>query len=89
MMDKPFTYRSGARHALTRDIVKQGEHLDDGVAFDIGHQVPPHPAAAQVPESAELVKIFRARREGEFISAAAMKDRITAIANAKRRAHGL
>jgi antitoxin ParD1/3/4 len=78
-----------SQDAFARELVEQGRYPSVSAVLQQGLEMLRLRTEGEELEVAALRKLVSARREGEFIGGAAMKDRISAIANKKRRAHGV
>lgn len=78
-----------SQDAFARELVEQGRYPSVSAVLQQGLELLRLRTEGEELEIAALRKLIVARREGEFVSGPAMKDRISAIADRKRRAHGL
>ncbi|BCH34100.1 hypothetical protein MesoLjLc_60300 [Mesorhizobium sp. L-8-10] len=77
-----------SQDAFARELVEQGRYPSVSAVLQQGLELLRLRTEGEELEVAALRKLVKARREGEFVSGATMKDRISAIANRKRAAHG-
>ncbi|MEQ9346801.1 MAG: type II toxin-antitoxin system ParD family antitoxin [Thalassospira sp.] len=77
------------QNAFARELVEQGKYPSVSAVLQQGLELLRHKSELENLETEALRDIITARRNGQFITGSAMKDRISAIAGKKRRTHGL
>lgn len=75
--------------AFARELVEQGRYSSVSAVLQQGLELLRLRTEGEELEVAALRKLIGARRKGEFVGGAAMKDRISSIVDKKRRAHGV
>jgi len=75
--------------AFARELVAQGRYPSVSAVLQQGLELLRLRTEGEELEVAALRKLVGARREGEFIGGATMQGRIAAMAEKKRRAHGV
>lgn len=78
-----------SQDAFARELVEQGRYPSVSAVLQQGLELLRLRTEGEELEVAALRKLVKARRKGEFVSGATMKDRNSAIANRKRAAHGV
>lgn len=72
-----------SQNAYARELVEQGKYPSVSAVLQQGLELLRQKSEAESLETEALRQIITARREGEFVSGKAMKDRISAIATKK------
>lgn len=78
-----------SQDAFARELVEQGRYPSVSAVLQQGLELLRLRTEGEELEVAALRQLIGARREGEFVGGATMKGRISAIADRKRRAHGV
>ncbi len=78
-----------SQDAFARELVDQGRYPSVSAVLQQGLELLRLRTEGEELEVEALRKLLGARREGAFVSGATMKGRIAAIADKKRRAHGV
>lgn len=78
-----------SQDAFVRNLVEEGRYPSVSAVLQQGLELLRLKTEGEEIEVEALRALLDARREGAFVSGAAMKDRIAAIADEKRRAHGV
>ena len=72
-----------SQNAYARELVEQGKYPSVSAVLQQGLELLRQKSETESLETEALRQIITARREGEFISHTAMKDRISTIASKK------
>lgn len=75
--------------AYMRDLVEQGRYPSVSAVLQHGLALLQRKTEGEDIELAALKALVEARRQGPFVTSTSMKGRIAALAERKRRAHGL
>lgn len=78
-----------SQDTFARELVEQGRYSSVSSVLQQGLELLRQRTESEELETAALRQLLRARQEGPFVSAGEMKDRISAIADRKRRDYGL
>lgn len=78
-----------SQDAFVRSLVEEGRYPSVSAVLQQGLELLRLKTEGEEIEVEALRKLLGTRREGAFVSGAAMKGRIAAIADKKRRAHGV
>lgn len=76
-----------SQDAFVRSLVERGRYPSASAVLQQGLELLRLKTEGEEIEVEALRKLLGARREGAFVSGAAMKDKIAAVADKKRRAH--
>lgn len=78
-----------SQDAFVRHFVEQGRCSSASAVLQQGLELLRLKAQEEELEAEALRQLLQARKDGAFVSGAAMQDRIADIADRKRRAHGV